>query len=160
MTRPTTACADGTAADPGELRDNLRRADPGVLVAVLAQLTGDASVVDTFGPKISHIPDPPERAGVTDPATAEFLIDAVIAALGAQRPADDSALFRRLLPVALGCEVDDEFVPLLLEQGGFRLSEPTLPRTVPIPDTTDVAIAGAGPAGIIAAPGGADGGGG
>ncbi|MDT5225800.1 MAG: 4-hydroxyacetophenone monooxygenase, partial [Mycobacterium sp.] len=77
MTGPTTACADGTAAEPGELRDNLRRADPGVLVAILAQLTGDASVVDTFGPKISHVPDPPERAGVTDPATAEVLIDAV-----------------------------------------------------------------------------------
>ena len=156
MTRPTTACADGTAAELGELRDNLRRADPGVLVAILAQLTGDASVVDTFGPKISHVPDPPERAGVTDPATAELLIDAVIAALGAERPADDPALFPRLLPVALGCEVDDEFVPLLLEQGGFRLSQPTLPRTVPIPDTTDVAIVGAGLAGIIAALAAAD----
>jgi cation diffusion facilitator CzcD-associated flavoprotein CzcO len=156
MTRPTTACADGTAAEPGEFRDNLRRADPGVLVAILAELTGDASVVDTFASKISHVPDPPERAGVTDPATAEVLIDAVVAALGAERPADDPALFPRLLPVALGCEVDDEFVPLLLEQGGFRLSQPTLPRTVPIPDTTDVAIVGAGLAGIIAALAAAD----
>ena len=56
--------------DPDELRDNLRQADPGVLVAVLAQLTGDPSVIDSYGPKISHIPDPPERAGVTDPDTA------------------------------------------------------------------------------------------
>ncbi len=45
--------------DPEELRANLRQADAGVLVAVLAQLTGDPRVVDRFGPKISHIPDPP-----------------------------------------------------------------------------------------------------
>ncbi|QLL05692.1 flavin-containing monooxygenase [Mycobacterium vicinigordonae] len=144
-----------------ELRSSLRAADPGVLVAVLAQLTGDPAVVDTFGSRISHVPDPPERAGVTDPATAAALIDAVVAALDTDRPAgalaaDDPALFRRLLPIALGCEVDDEFVPLLLEQGGFQPSQPTLPRTVPIPETTTVAIIGAGLAGIIAALAAAD----
>ncbi|AYE96619.1 cyclohexanone monooxygenase [Mycobacterium paragordonae] len=142
--------------DPDELRANLSLGDPGVLVAVLAQLTGDPSVVDTFGPRISHIPDPPERRGVTDPVTAEALSDAIVAALGTtrtpgSRAADDADLFRRLLPLALGSPVDDEFVPLLLEQGGFQLSQPTLPRSVPIPDTTTVAIVGAGIAGIIAA---------
>ncbi len=147
--------------DPDELRANLRQADPGVLVAVLAQLTGDPSVIDRFAPKISHVPDPPERAGVTDPETAEILVNAVIAALEADRPASaapvgDPELFRRLLPLALGSDVDDEFVPLLLEQGGFQLSQPTLPRTVPIPETTNVAIIGAGIAGIIAALAAAD----
>ncbi|WP_156296512.1 flavin-containing monooxygenase [Mycobacterium paragordonae] len=142
--------------DPDELRANLSLGDPGVLVAVLVQLTGDPSVVDTFGPRISHIPDPPERRGVTDPVTAEALSDAIVAALGTtrtpgSRAADDADLFRRLLPLALGSPVDDEFVPLLLEQGGFQLSQPTLPRSVPIPDTTTVAIVGAGIAGIIAA---------
>jgi len=142
-----------------ELLTHLRRADPGVLVAVLAQLTGDASVIDRFGPAISHVPDPPERAGVTDPDTMEALIAAVIAALDsppANGVADDPELFTRLLPIALGSEVDDEFVPLLLEQGGFQLSQPTLPRSVPIPDTTTVAIIGAGLAGIIAALAAAD----
>ncbi|MBW0016700.1 MAG: NAD(P)/FAD-dependent oxidoreductase [Mycobacterium sp.] len=147
--------------NPDELRANLRRADPGVLVAVLAQLTGDPSVIDKYGPMISHVPDPPERAGVTDPDTASELVDAVVRALGADRPAsnlpaDDPELFRRLLPLALGCEVDDEFVPLLLEQGGFQPSQPTLPRTVPIPESTNVAIIGAGIAGIIAALAAAD----
>jgi hypothetical protein len=56
----------------------------------------------------------------------------------------------------LGSEVDDEFVPLLLEQGGFQRSQPTLPRTVPIPETMNVAIIGAGLAGIIAALAAAD----
>lgn len=163
MTAATESTSPTGPAVPDfdEMRDNLRQADPGVLVAVLAQLTGDPSVVDTFGPKISHVPDPPERAGVTDPATAEALVNAVMAALGAGRPteapaADDPELFRRLLSLALGSDVDDEFVPLLLEQGGFQLSQPTLPRTVPIPETTNVAIIGAGIAGITAALAAAD----
>lgn len=142
--------------DPAELRDNLRQADPGVLVAVLAQLTGDPSVIDSYRPKISHIPDPPERAGVTDSDTAEALVNAIIDALGEpQRPdavhANDRVLFARLLPLALGSEVDDEQVDLLLEQGGFHQSQPTLPRTVPIPDTVKIAIIGAGIAGISVA---------
>ncbi|OBH58206.1 NAD(P)/FAD-dependent oxidoreductase [Mycobacterium sp. E2479] len=153
--------SSGAPLDPGELRVNLLKADPGVLVAVLAQLTGDACVVDRFGAKITHVPDPPERAGVTDPATAAELVEAVMAALRSPReaaeiPADDPQLFGRLLPLALGCEVDGEFVPLLLEQGGFHPSQPALPRTVAIPETTNVAIIGAGLAGIIAALAAAD----
>ncbi|MGZ5365050.1 MAG: flavin-containing monooxygenase [Mycobacterium sp.] len=155
-----TTDAETTAApndvDSHELRANLRQADPGVLVAVLAQLTGDATVIDRFGPAISHVPDPPERAGVTDPDTAEALVSAVVEALGRPRSdgalaADDPEFFRRLLPVALGSEVDEEFVPLLLEQGGFQLSQPTLPRTASIPEAMTVAIVGAGLAGIITA---------
>ncbi|MDG5482678.1 flavin-containing monooxygenase [Mycolicibacterium gadium] len=147
--------------DRDSLTTHLRQADPGVLVAVLAQLTGDSSVVDRFGPRITHVPDPPERAGVADAATMEELVTGVVEALDAPRSetalaADDVRLFTRLLPVALGSEVDDEFVPLLLEQGGFQLSQPTLPRTVPIPETTNVAIIGAGIAGIITALAAAD----
>nr|WP_225951981.1 NAD(P)/FAD-dependent oxidoreductase [Mycobacterium sp. OAS707] len=135
------------------MRASLRQADPGVLVAVLAQLTGDGSVIERFGPAISHVPDPPERAGVTDADTAEALVAAVVEALDAPVSSDavDPELFKRLLPLALGSEVDDEFVPLLLEQGGFQLSQPALPRTVPMPETMTVAIIGAGLAGIISA---------
>ena len=145
-----------TASDPDELRANLLLADPGVLVAVLAQLTGDPSVIGRFTSRISHVPDPPERAGTTDPDTAAELADAVIEALAAPRPsdaaaADDPEFFATLLPVALGSDVEAEHVPLLLEQGGFRPSQPTLPRTVPIPDTVNVAIIGAGIAGISVA---------
>lgn len=152
----STSPPGSATLDLEELRANLGQADPGVLVAVLAQLTGDSSVIEKFGPKISHVPDPPERAGVTDDDTAEELVSALVAALVESRqasapPIDDPELFRRLLPLALGSEVDDEFVPLLLEQGGFQHSRPTLPQTVPIPGTTNVAIVGAGIAGIIAA---------
>ncbi len=156
MVSATTARPTVTEVDPEELRANLRQADPGVLVAVLAQLTGDSSVVDAFAPRISHVPDPPERMGVTDPETLEVLVERVAAACTAPRPdnalpADDPELFARLLPIALGSEVADEHVPLLLEQGGFHLSRPTLPRTTPIPETLNLAIIGAGLAGMITA---------
>jgi 4-hydroxyacetophenone monooxygenase len=141
--------------DPDELRSNLLLADPGVLVAVLAQLTGDLTVVDRFGPRITHVPDPPERAGSTDPDTARELVEAMITALSQPRAhgatGDDPEFFTKLLPVALGSDVGAEHVPLLLEQGGFRPSQPTLSREVPIPDTVNVAIVGAGIAGITAA---------
>lgn len=154
MTSATESTSPPSAAtlDLDELRTHLGQADPGVLAAVLAQLTGDSSVIEKFGPKITHVPDPPERAGVTDDDTAAELVDALIVALVESRqasapPVDDPELFRRLLPLALGSEVDDEFVPLLLEQGGFQRARPK----TPIPETTNVAIIGAGIAGIIAA---------
>ncbi|WP_319433745.1 NAD(P)/FAD-dependent oxidoreductase [Mycobacterium sp. RTGN5] len=138
------------------LRDHLLQADPGVLVAVLAQMTGDASVIDRYGTKIDHVPDPPEKAGRTDQVTAQALAEDIMSALDEPRrpdsPAtDDRELFARLLPIALGSAVDDEQIDLLLEQGGFRPSQPTLPRTTPIPATTTVAIIGAGIAGIAVA---------
>ncbi|OBB72563.1 cyclohexanone monooxygenase [Mycobacterium sp. 852014-52144_SCH5372336] len=147
--------------DRDELRANLVQADAGVLVAVLAQLVGDPSVIERFGPRITHIPDPPERVGVTDAETMASLVDAVVEAVTSRQPeeraaGDDIDLFTSALPVALGSDVDDEFIPLLLEQGGFHLSQPTLPRTVPIPPTTTVAIVGAGIAGIITALAAAD----
>ena len=90
------------------------------------------------------------------PIRPRALVNAIIDSLGEPRrpdavPADDREFFARLLPIALGSEVDDEQVDLLLEQGGFQRSQPTLPRTVPIPEHVNVAIIGAGIAGIIVA---------
>lgn len=151
-----TTEASAMAGNTDELRANLRLADAGVLVAVLAQLTGDPSVMDRFAAKISFVPDPPEQAGVTDPQTAETLVDAVVAALGAVRrvdavSADDAELFGRIAPLALGSEVGPEYVELLLEQGGFHPSQPVLPRTVKLPEDFKVVIIGAGIAGMAAA---------
>ena len=144
MSLGSSAVAVSTDVDTGVLRDHLLRADPGVLVAVLAQMTGDASVIDRYGAAIDHVPDPPERAGRTDAATAAALADEIVAALSRPRPADaipadNRELFAALLPIALGSDVDDEQVDLLLEQGGFRPGQPTLPRTTPIPSTTTMA---------------------
>ncbi len=156
VTTESTGQADLDPQLVDELRANLRQADPGVLVAVLAQLTGDPAVVDRFAPKITHVPDPPERAGVTDPETAAPLIEEIVAALRAPRPADavpadDPDLFARVAPVALGADVGPEYLQLLLEQGGFQPSQPVLPRTAKLPNDFRVVIIGAGIAGITAA---------
>lgn len=156
MTTDATVTADRTDLDPEELRAKLRQADAGVLVAVLAQLTGDPAVVDQFADKISFEPDPPEQVGVTDSATRELLVDAVTTALGAPRPqgalpADDPGLFARIAPLALGTEVAAEYIGLLLEQGGLQPSQPVLPRTATLPTGFKVVIIGAGIAGMAAA---------
>ncbi|WP_201368244.1 FAD-dependent oxidoreductase, partial [Mycobacterium intracellulare] len=155
----TTESAGWTGPDHDgvdELRANLRQADPGVLVAVLAQLTGDPTVAERFAPKITHVPDPPEQAGVTDPETAAQLIDEIVTALREPRradavPADDLDLFARVAPIALGGTIDPEYLGLLLEQGGFQPSQPVLPRTAKLPADFRVVIIGAGIAGITAA---------
>ncbi|OBI40834.1 NAD(P)/FAD-dependent oxidoreductase [Mycobacterium sp. E796] len=142
--------------DPDELRANLSKADAGVLVAVLAQLTGNPQVVERFAPEITYVPDPPEQAGVTDPQTTAELVEAVLAAVFSPDPhqgvpADDPDLFARIAPVALGGPVDAEYLPLLLEQGGFQPAQPVLPRSAKLPDGFRVAIIGAGIAGMTAA---------
>lgn len=155
----TTESAGRTGPDPAdvdELRANLRQADPGVLVAVLAQLTGDPTVAARFAPKITHVPDPPEQAGVTDPETAAQLVEEIVGALREPRradavPADDLDLFARIAPIALGGEIAPEYLGLLLEQGGFQPSQPVLPRTAKLPADFRVVIIGAGIAGITAA---------
>lgn len=135
----------------------MEQADPGVLVAVLAQISGDPEVVDRFGPKISHVPDPPEQRGVADPETQTRIVDELVCILtGAVErsetvAADDSTLFARIAPVALGGVIGDRYIPLLLEQGGFHRSQPTLPRTAPVPSTMKLAIVGGGMAGLTAA---------
>lgn len=69
---------------------------------------------------------------------------------------DDPELFARIAPLGLGGEVPERYVPLLLEQGGFQKSQPTLPRSRPLPKTTKLAIIGGGMAGMTAAIAAAD----
>lgn len=156
MTIAVTVSADEKSLDPEELRTNLRQADAGILVAVLAQLTGDPDIADRFADKLSFAPDPPEHIGSTDPDTHAALVEAVVAALEAPRPADatpidDPGLFARIAPLALGTEVGAEYIGLLLEQGGFHPSQPVLARTAKLPPDFKVVIIGAGIAGMAAA---------
>lgn len=159
MTSSTTAprFAADDSVDPGLLRAHLRLADPAVLLAVLAQLTGDHAVLDHHVDAISHISDPPEMAAVADSDTVAEIIERLVDVLGSEeRPApdlapDDPAFFARLAPLALGVAMGEEFLPMLLEQGGFHSARPVLPRTTPLPADLDVAIIGGGLAGIAAA---------
>ena len=135
-----------------DLRTHLLQADAGVLVAVLAQLTGDAGVVDRFAGRISHVPDPPEQLGVADDDTMAELADAIVVAMSGPRPADiDPELFERVAPVALGGPVGDEYFRVVVGAGRFQPTQPVLPRTSKLPPDFRVAIIGAGMAGMTAA---------
>lgn len=146
-------------ADEATLRAHLDRADPGVLLAVLVQITGDAALLDRYAPAITHVPDPPEMAAAADPRTAAEIVDAIVRALdspggvapGPDSPADDPARFSRLVRLALGVELGDEYLPMLAEQGGFHLGRPGRPRRGPLPPALDLVIVGGGLAGIAAA---------
>ncbi|BBY56396.1 NAD(P)/FAD-dependent oxidoreductase [Mycobacterium koreense] len=156
MTSDGTTAVGDVGSDPAEMRAMLREADAGVLVAVLAQLTGDATVADRFAPHITFVPDPPEVIGATDEDTMSALVDAVAEAMTAERPDsavphDDPALFARIAPLALGTEVSEEYIGLLLEQGGFHPFQPVLPRTAELPPDFKVVVVGAGIAGLAAA---------
>ncbi|WP_305094522.1 NAD(P)/FAD-dependent oxidoreductase [Prescottella sp. R16] len=147
-----SSCDTGApTANPDVLREHLRQADPGVLLAILVQLTGETAYLDRYAAAISHVPDPPEHAGRTDPDTAEALVDELLRASSVAQPDPDRALelFGRLVPVALGVDLDAEFLPMLAEQGGFRPAGPV--RISEHPPKFDLAIIGGGLAGIAAA---------
>ncbi|QRY62215.1 NAD(P)/FAD-dependent oxidoreductase [Gordonia sp. PDNC005] len=154
---PTHAGTRPADSDHDVLREDLRRADPAVLLAVLAQVTGDPTVLDDLGGAIDHIADPPEMRGVTDPGTADAIVDRLARELTDRDPqsavdtgAVDLEFFGRLATTAMGVEVPSEYYAMLLEQGGFRLAQAASPRTASIPSTLDLAIVGAGLAGIAA----------
>ena len=90
----------GRPLDPDELRDNLRQADPGVLVAVLAQLTGDA-VGDRHATHPRSRTSPIRRSGPASPTPTPptALVNEIVDALDRPRradavPADDRELLR------------------------------------------------------------------
>lgn len=141
-----------------ELERHAVRGEAPLLLMSLVQITGDTSHLDRFGPKIAFetVSDtrllPPGRL---PEAEQTELIGLLADALeSADQPeylqVPDNALFQRMLGLVTGDQIDDEFVPVVLEQGGFVPIEPVIDRiTEPSPDFT-VAILGAGMTGIAA----------
>jgi cation diffusion facilitator CzcD-associated flavoprotein CzcO len=147
--------------DPAELRAVLAGADQALLLTCLVQLTGDVSLVERYGAGTTQQPDPTRRlmprtvipeenAAAVRERLAELLQGPGAAAEPAV-PVPDRALFRELAGLAVGQRPDEEFLPLLLEQAGFQPAQPVLPITRRPPAALDVAVVGAGMAGIHAA---------
>lgn len=146
-----------------DLRPSLQKADPGVLLAILVQLSGDTTLLEELAGSITHVADPPEFRGQADDATRELIIERLLQelrerAIGGVSRGEvmssvvwDPAVSRRIFELGLGQAVSDEYVPLLLEQAGFQEPQPVIPITRPIPAETKVAIIGAGLAGIAGA---------
>ncbi|MEV5829406.1 NAD(P)/FAD-dependent oxidoreductase [Spirillospora sp. NPDC052242] len=145
-----------------DLEENLDAGDPALLLMSLVQITGDLSPLDRFGPLIDF--EEPAHKGdlrllpagrLPEQEFAELkklLVEALSgAAQGEYLQVPDDALFRRMISLATGEDVADEFVGVIKEQAGFVPSTPVIERRTPPPADFTVAILGAGMSGIGAA---------
>ncbi|NUS55116.1 MAG: NAD(P)-binding protein, partial [Streptomycetaceae bacterium] len=141
----------GAGFDPASVRARLADADPRTLLMVLTHLTRDASHLARF-------------AAVCDPANAETgaepeadeIRDLLTDVLTSNAPTSAGPLppefFRSMASVYVNQPVDEEFVPLLLDQCGFAKLDGTGEATdrLPSADPFHVVVVGAGLSGICA----------
>jgi len=141
-------------ADSAELDAALQAANLQTLLMVYVHLTHDESMLETF--KV-HIHPPYTNP---DYAIPQACIDDLRAKLrhvlvtpGAARTDDPPlALIKKMMSVGVGEPVEDEFVPMVLDQSGFKREAPRRARTgrVPPPPGFKVLVIGAGLTGLLA----------
>lgn len=145
-------------ADGATLREGLEAADIVPLAMVLVHLTGDLAVLDAIQP---HIHGPWDYSE-TIPAELKRDIRARLAAAledHAARgrplpPLPDAEALRRMMSVAVGQAIPDEYVPMMLEQMALARTPGKLwrkPAAATAAQAFSVAIIGAGMSGICAA---------
>ena len=142
-------------ADHDSLRAALEEANLPTLLMVYVQLTHDEELLDSFAPFITS---PFSLEQKTPPPEMQAQLKAKLFALLTQSPPPASPplsreLMRHMMDVSVAEPVDEEFVPLLLEQMGFELPAPRLanPERPRPPAGFKVLIIGAGLTGIVAA---------
>jgi 4-hydroxyacetophenone monooxygenase len=140
-------------ADTPELREALGEANVQTLLMVYVHLTHDEAMLDVFR---NYIKPPYATPGTEFPE--EYLEElrgkllAVLTTPGAARQEDPSdALMQKMMSVGVGETVEDEFLPLVLEQSGFRIAQPR--KEIPTrkaPSGQKVLVIGAGLTGLVA----------
>ncbi|WP_068165487.1 flavin-containing monooxygenase [Rhodococcus phenolicus] len=158
----------------GELRAAIAVSDPGPLLMSMVHVTGDLSLIDEFEARVADAKNaqadgggaaqthygaqsgaaatppgqfPAEIAAAIRERAATVLTPESTARLGVPEP----ELFRRMASLCTVGDVGDEFVPLLLEQAGFRKGQRQVPVTKAPPSDFDVIVIGAGMIGLNAA---------
>lgn len=115
-------CATQSAWDPAELRTVLDEADISVLVLVYVHLTGDETVLNEAAPYIRPWDDgtefPPEFAQ----RVRELLMPLLLAQKSAPDIAPSIQLLHKMMSVGVGEDVPEEYVEMMLEQGGLKPS--------------------------------------
>ena len=156
-----TAIDAGPAAPAtvDELRSVLGEADPSLLLNCLIQVTGDASLLDRYGPQFS----PVAVRSILESHTVEAavvveIVERMVTELAArgEAPLPEPAmvepdLFCRMAEFCVGERVGSEFVPILEEQAGFAKARRVVPVTRTPPPEFNVIVIGAGMTGINAA---------
>lgn len=150
----------GVVSDEVHLRAALDAADTVPLIMVLVHLTGDDSLLDEMRP---HIRGPWDYSQSIPEADAGRIREALITvmkeiATGRRNmaPMPDRALLNRMMRVATGQVVPDEYVPMMLGQmalddGAVVAGARRKPRKPATQGPFHVAIIGAGMSGICSA---------
>ena len=140
--------------DGPELRAALKEANIQTLLMVYVHLTHDESMLETFK---AHIHPPYTNPDYQIPQDCiddlhEKLIH-VLTTPGAAKAEEPSiALMKKMASTGVGEPVDDEFIPMVIEQGGFKRGpeRKKLPGRTPPPPGFKVLVIGAGLTGILA----------
>jgi len=140
--------------DEAGLLQALREANLPTLLMVYVQHTLDEAMLDRFAP---HIRSPYSRKPTdVPPELAQELREKLFTLLTTSPPPKAGplphALMRKMMGIGVGEPVDDEYLPLLLEQMGFERSQPRRdnPERPAPPSGFKVLIIGAGLTGMVA----------
>lgn len=141
-------------ADSEELRNALADAEVHTALMVYVHLTHDEDMLQAFAPHIR-----PMNSGQPEQFPEELVADlkqrlhAVLTTAGAAKPGPlPRDLMQRMMSVGVGEPVEDEFIPLLLEQMGFEKPVPRKlqPERKASPSGFRVLVIGAGLTGMVA----------
>ncbi|MBF6148821.1 flavin-containing monooxygenase [Nocardia nova] len=157
--------SDATAASDPEaaLHRAIDECEVAPLLMSMVHVTGDVGLLDEFGPRLTiEEPGNHYRTGTRPTVPPGTYPDDVAADVRARARAvltpesvaaldvPNDELFQRMATVCTAQRVDDEFVPILLEQAGFTKDRRHVPVTVTPPADFDVVVIGAGIVGINA----------
>ena len=149
---PTTRSA--TLEDPAALSRALAEANLETLLMVHTHLTQDAELLERFAPHIRPLYGP-IPSDIPDSLAAELrerLFKLLSSGAPAEIPTLPRPLMQRMMSIGAGEPVEDEFIPLLLDQMAFEKPVPrrSWPGRVPPPADHHVVVIGAGLSGICA----------
>ena len=141
-------------ADSPELHAALKAANLETLLMVYVHLTHDESMLETF--KI-HIHPPYTNPGYQIPQDCiddlhEKLVHVLTTPGAAKSNNPPVELMQKMMSVGVGEPVEDEFIPMVIEQAGFERKPARRQNTqrVPPPPGFKVLVIGAGLTGILA----------
>lgn len=141
-------------ADTQELRDAVAEANIETLLMVYVQLTRDSAMLEAFRDHIKpHFSMPGTQ--IPDALAGDLrarLIEALTTPGTAHEDALPRALMQAMMSVGVGEPVDDEFLPLLMDQIGFEKAIPRseVPGRASPPAGFKVLVIGAGLTGMVA----------
>ncbi|WP_196258836.1 flavin-containing monooxygenase [Pelagibacterium limicola] len=137
-----------------EIKAALRDADISILLMVAVQLSGDIELLDRYVPFLGK---PGEFTHTLPPAMVEELLEKLTAELEKDRRKREATApekLRRMMSTFVGEDISDLYMPLLMEDLGFKAPEQPLPAAVAAQPNRaaefSVLVVGAGASGVCA----------